>query len=701
VQHHALAEDDELGAVLVDDLLGLLDVDLEDVVLAHREVHDRAALGYGIDGDIVVQRAHGLRREVTALDDVVVEHVAQTLRRVLAVKAVLPVHQRGERAHVGHLATEDAGLDLGALKVLLHLLDGKLLGLVDEARALIIEDVLVVEGLDLLVLGVAAAGVAGAERLHGVAGRVLGGDQVDALFLAPEVVLLRALEELQRLDRTLRRILRALAQLEAVDDRAGIRRCHVVEVLFGDDRLEALAAHIDLDDIVLQHVGGDVAGTDGALDDLVGDDGLKPLALRLVVRDHRAACDPADPLAIAEDLHARAHDAAVDQRDGTDGLGQRRQVGEITVLDALERLALLLQRLAADVVALEVGKADGELRQRHGEDRHRHAVGVDAHLVPVERHARLQTQRVARAEARGLRAQLDQAVPQPLRVLGLDVHLVTQRLAGVAGLGDAGEVPLQLQRAERVLHRLGDGGAAGERHHQLLALRTLHRDRRPVGGDVRQRAVIVLDDGHEVVEILVRVRRVDHQQEAILLEAVEIRVVDGAAVFVGDDAVLRLLEVKARHVAREHVLQELDAIRSLDEDAPHVGHVEQGAEVAGVEVLGDDLARIFDGHFPSPEVYHRRARRDMGLVKLGPLEFAHCVPSFLRLSCIKIYFAIIVVFGKQKGDRKTFVLSFCLRPHPKDSRPAALRQPRLPLWCAAPPRAAALSEASSRSDPSA
>ena len=40
VQDHALAEDDELGAILVDELLRALDVDLVDVVAAYREVHD-------------------------------------------------------------------------------------------------------------------------------------------------------------------------------------------------------------------------------------------------------------------------------------------------------------------------------------------------------------------------------------------------------------------------------------------------------------------------------------------------------------------------------------------------------------------------------------------------------------------------------------------------------------------------------------
>ena len=193
VDHHALAEDDELRLILGDDLLGLLHVDLEDVVLADGEVHHGAALGDRVDGDVVVQGAHGLGGEVAALDDVVIQHVAQALGSVLAIQTVLPVHEGGEGAGVGHLAAGDAGLHLGAVKVLAQLCYRHLLHLVDEAGALVVEDVLVVEGLDLLVLGVAAAGVGGGEHLHGAAGGVLRGDQVHAALLTPKVVLLGAL----------------------------------------------------------------------------------------------------------------------------------------------------------------------------------------------------------------------------------------------------------------------------------------------------------------------------------------------------------------------------------------------------------------------------------------------------------------------------------------------------------------------------
>ncbi len=51
-----------------------------------REVHHGGALGDGVHGDVVVEGAHGLGAEVSALNDVVVHHVAQTLRGVLPVR---------------------------------------------------------------------------------------------------------------------------------------------------------------------------------------------------------------------------------------------------------------------------------------------------------------------------------------------------------------------------------------------------------------------------------------------------------------------------------------------------------------------------------------------------------------------------------------------------------------------------------------
>ena len=623
VQDHALAEDDELGAILVDELLRALDVDLVDVVAAYREVHDGRALRLRIDGNVVAQRAHGLGRQMAALDDVVVHDIAEALRRVLAVEAVLPVHEGGERGHIAHLAADDARFDLRAAEVQAHLLDEQALDLVDELRALIIEDILIIERQDLLVLGIAAAGVAGAEHLHGVARRILGRNEVDALFLAPQVVLLGLLQQLEGLAGQVLERADGILLLRAIQQRTRERRRADAHVVRGNDGLEPLAADIDLHGVIREDIAVDVAQADGALGRLVGDDGLQALALGDVIRNHRAARHPADLLLTTVDGHTGAHDAAVEQRDGLDAARQHRQIAEVAVHDALEGGKLLLERLAADKVALLGRKADGKLGQRHGEDRHLVSGGIKAHLMAVQRQSSLEAERVARAETSGLCAELHKAVPQPGSVLAAAVDLKAERLARVARLSHADQTALERDGAERVLHRLGELHAAGERHEDVLALRALHGNGRPVLRDLRHGTVIVLHCLAQVRKVLFRVRRIYDKQEPFLFKAVEIGVVDGGAVLGGDDAVLRHVEVQTLDVAAEHMLQKGNAVRALDEHAAHMGDVKEAAGMAGIQVLRHNAAGVLDGHLPSAEIHHRGACRYMDVIELGALEFAH------------------------------------------------------------------------------
>ena len=107
---------------------------------------------------------------------------------------------------------------------------------------------------------------------------------------------------------------------------------------------------------------------------------------------------------------------------------------------------------------------------------------------------------------------------------------------------------------------------------------------------------------------------VHHQQIVVLLEQIQIRVVHGPAVLVGNDAVLRQIHVQRRHVAGQHVLQEFPAIRPFDQQTAHVGHIKQAAYLPGVEVLGNNAAGVLNGHFPSAEVHHFRAGGHMDVV---------------------------------------------------------------------------------------
>ena len=124
-------------------------------------------------------------------------------------------------------------------------------------------------------------------------------------------------------------------------------------------------------------------------------------------------------------------------------------------------------------------------------------------------------------------------------------------------------------------------------------------------------------------QILVRVGGVHHQQIPVFKEPVQIGVVHGAAVLVGDDAVLGLVQVQRQHVAGQHVLQKGHRVGALHPEPPHVAHVKEAAAMPGEQVLGDDALRVLDGHLPAAEVHHGGARLHVGVVELGPFELAH------------------------------------------------------------------------------
>ena len=247
--------------------------------------------------------------------------------------------------------------------------------------------------------------------------------------------------------------------------------------------------------------------------------------------------------------------------------------------------------------------------------------------MAVQRQGSFQTQGVAGAQTGGLGAQLDQTVPQPGSVLALDVDLITQGLAGVAGLSHAGQMTFQFQSTQSVLDRLGEGFAAGQHFQHLAAQGTLNGDGGPVGGDVGYLHIELLSDGQQVSQVLFGVGGVDHQQEIVLLEHIEIGVVDGVAVLVGDDAVLGGVQLQGQNVAGQDVLQELDPVRTFDQQTAHVGHVEQAAVAAGVQMLGNDAGGVLDGHFPAAEVHHGSAGCHVNGKQLGSLQFTHVFSS--------------------------------------------------------------------------
>ena len=166
MQHHAASEDDQLGPLAGDQLPGRGQVDEVGVVVAHGEVHDRRRVGARVVRHEVAQRAHRLGAQVTALADVVVHHHADAPRLSLGVGAVDVVEKRAEHRHVGHLTADQAGLGLGAAQILAELRFEATLNRGDEAGALVVEDLVVVEGLGPAVFGVAKRRVRDRSQAH-------------------------------------------------------------------------------------------------------------------------------------------------------------------------------------------------------------------------------------------------------------------------------------------------------------------------------------------------------------------------------------------------------------------------------------------------------------------------------------------------------------------------------------------------------
>ena len=227
--------------------------------------------------------------------------------------------------------------------------------------------------------------------------------------------------------------------------------------------------------------------------------------------------------------------------------------------------------------------------------------------MAVERQARLHAQGIPRAQTGGLCAQLNEAVPQPGGLAALHIDLIAQGFAGIAGLGNAHGPALEVQGVQGVFHRLGQGLAAGEDLQDFLGLGTLHGNGGPVACDDGHLGVELLDLLVEMDQVLVRIAGVDYQQIPVLLEAVQVGVVHRAAVFIGNNGILGLIQVQSHDVAAQYVLEEWDSLGPLYHNAAHVGHIKDAAGVAGIQVLRHDIRGVLDGHFPPAEIHHCRS----------------------------------------------------------------------------------------------
>ena len=137
-------------------------------------------------------------------------------------------------------------------------------------------------------------------------------------------------------------------------------------------------------------------------------------------------------------------------------------------------------------------------------------------------------------------------------------------------------------------------------HEHLLALGTLDGDGSPFGADVGDGAVEARRCPVQMLQVLVDVGGVDHQQVVVLLEQIQIRVVHGAPFSLG------MMQYWAMFRSRALTLLVSTCWRNSLRWGPRpaggpCGTRRTGCTPGGIQVLGDDAGGILDGHFPPPK----------------------------------------------------------------------------------------------------
>ncbi len=118
------------------------------------EVDHGSGFGLGVVFDKVPQGSGGLGAEMAALDNVVVDDLADFSGGDFSGGVIYEINHGAEYNDVGHLSADGPGLYLAATEKAAHLLDEHRLYLTDKIRALVVENIDILEGLYGLVLGV-------------------------------------------------------------------------------------------------------------------------------------------------------------------------------------------------------------------------------------------------------------------------------------------------------------------------------------------------------------------------------------------------------------------------------------------------------------------------------------------------------------------------------------------------------------------
>ena len=240
---------------------------------------------------------------------------------------------------------------------------------------------------------------------------------------------------------------------------------------------------------------------------------------------------------------------------------------------------------------------------------------VLVHVVSIQTVSDFQAQRVARAQPAGDHALREQRVPELSRSLGRDedFEAVLARVSGARddASADAGHRGF----AEVVVGEVEDARLA-ERIDQFRRVRSLHRDLRPVVRALAYRDPVAGVRAHPV-EVLLPPAGVDADEEPLRREPVDDDVVDHAALFVAERAVLRLAIRALRKVVRDQLLRGLQGARALEGDLSHVRDVEH-PDVLAHRRMFLEQALVLHGHLETRELDDAGRGSEVGVVERSP-----------------------------------------------------------------------------------
>ena len=195
MDNHTLSEDDQFRPVFINQFLRAKDIYLIRVMGQHREIYHGGALGPRVPGHKVLECAHGLGAQVSSLSNMVVHHLTNPARLLLAVGAIYVVQHGAKDGGVGHLPADEPCLHFLAAEKFLHLTFQQSLHFFDKLGCLVVKNFGIVKRLGLFVLGIAEGRVHDRqEPCHGRDGH-LRGNEIDALPLPPQGIFNRLFKQ--------------------------------------------------------------------------------------------------------------------------------------------------------------------------------------------------------------------------------------------------------------------------------------------------------------------------------------------------------------------------------------------------------------------------------------------------------------------------------------------------------------------------